>query len=132
MKQAVIVILVKGSKALLEKRLPTSTLADHFLFPGGTIEENELDNPTLALMRESREELGIIPTEFIPLSILRGELGTILKPFLVLSWEGEIPTTILDRGNPVFWEEIEMVTKSPLSSVSQMMKEAQKILSANL
>ncbi len=131
-KQAVILIIIEGERVLLERRLPTSALPNHFLFPGGAIEEYELDNPTLALKREAMEELGIIPTKFIAIKNFTGETGTLLKPFIVTVWEGIIPNKILDRGNPVFWESIEMVCRSPLESVQEMIKEAKKILSNNL
>lgn len=131
-KQAVILIIIKDGKTLLEQRLPTSAFPNHFLFPGGSIEEQELADPVLALKREAMEELGIKPIKFIAMEHFTGELGTLLKPFVITKWVGEIPDKILDRGNAVFWESIEMVSKSPLESVQKMIKEAQKILSNNL
>lgn len=131
-KHAVIIILIKGNQALLERRFPQSDLGNHFIFPGGGIEETEMADPVIALKREAMEELGIIPVGFFPISTLTGESGTTLKPFVVISWEGEVPAKIIDRGNPVFWQDLEIVAKSPLMSVQQMVKEAKKILSKNL
>ncbi|MDO8618511.1 MAG: NUDIX domain-containing protein [Candidatus Daviesbacteria bacterium] len=131
-RQAVIIIIIRGTKTLLERRLPESTLANHFLFPGGSIEKNEILDPVKALKREAMEELGIIPIKFMAMPDFTGELGTLLKPYVVSSWTGKIPNKILDRGNPVFWEEIDMVLQSPLESVVQMIKEAQKILSLKI
>jgi len=131
-KYAVIIILLKGSQTLLERRLPQSALGNHFLFPGGGIEEDEIADPVIALKREAMEELGIIPVDFFPISTFTGELGTLLKPFVVTGWEGEVPDKILDRGNPVFWQDLEIVAKSPLPSVQQIAKEAKKFLSNNL
>ncbi len=131
-KHAVIVILIKGNQTLLERRLPQSTFGNHFLFPGGGIEEDEIADPVIALKREAMEELGITPVDFFPISTLTGELGTLLQPFVVTGWEGEVPDKILDRGNPVFWQDLETVATSPLSSVQQMVKEAKKFLSKNL
>lgn len=121
--QTVIIILVKKGKLLLERRSESSTLANQFLFPGGRIEEDEVDKVELALKRESFEELGITPTKFIPLSPFEGqESKLILVPFLITKWQGEVPDKILDKGNPVFWVDIEDVAKSPLESVQQLVK----------
>lgn len=126
--QAVILIFVKDDKVLLERRLPEGTLPSHFLFPGGSIEEDEIDDPVKALKRESTEELGVTPIEFAPINSLIGDTGTTLKPFIITRWKEKIADKILDRGNPLFWEKIDMVIKSPLPSVANMAKMVKEYL----
>lgn len=51
-------VLVRDGKVLLSRRLSGAHLAGLWEFPGGKVEEGE--GPREALMRELREELGVI------------------------------------------------------------------------
>ena len=119
--QTVILIILKDGKVLLEQRLPDSELANHFLFPGGKVEESE--STQQAAIREGLEELGITSTKLVPLEEFIGhESKRILCPFVVIEWEGEVSDKILDTVNPVFRVDFEDVSKSPLESVRYLYK----------
>lgn len=127
--QTVLIVIVQNDKTLLEQRALDSGLAGHFIFPGGRVEEEE--DLEAAMLRESLEELGIIPTKYFDLTFKKnflGETGRTLHPFLVIEWDGELSNTVLDKGNPLFWESIEIVKKSPLPSVAEIMAEVEKYL----
>ncbi len=93
--RVVLFALVKNNKILLENRPATG-----YLVPGGAINAHE--NLEDALKREIMEELGIIPTEFKLLTNedIPGLNNNTLKPFIVTSWQGEIPENILDKKDP--------------------------------
>ncbi|HEY6420663.1 MAG TPA: NUDIX hydrolase, partial [Candidatus Binataceae bacterium] len=61
-------MLVRDSKILLGKRAPGQLLYPNVWdLPGGHLEAGE--SPYQALIRELEEELGIVPTRFVPLGI---------------------------------------------------------------
>ncbi len=130
--QVIILIFFRDNKLLLERRPPKSSFANQSLPPGGGIEIDEINDPILALKRESMEELGGIPQQFQALSHLYGETGKLLKPFLITKWGGVISDTILDKGNSRFWEELDLLENSSLKSLQKIIKESKKLLSNNV
>lgn len=123
----IVYILTKGSKVLVEKypKLDDTFLANQFVYPGGTIEEVELEDYALTLTREVQEELGIKPIEFSAVTNepLRITADLSISPFLVTKWQGKIPKNILDEDqNPLFWKDINFMEKSPIASVKKITK----------
>ncbi len=59
---AVYVLLVKDGKILIARRCNTGYQDGNYQVPAGHVEEGEL--PTQALLREAKEEIGIVPSEF--------------------------------------------------------------------
>ncbi len=117
-KPSIVFIFTDGEKFLVEKRLPTSTYANELLFPGGAIEPEEMENIQLALSREILEELGvsIFDPEPIPcLEPIYGHNHNLLHLFLIRKWEGSLPEIVLDKGNEIFWTEIDIMLASPLA-----------------
>ena len=98
---------------LLEKRASDFSFANTLLFPGGSIEPVEQDSIAVALIREIEEELGVTPTSFEPIPSqddIYGETGKLLKPYFIRQWEGSLPEAVLDKGNPLLWQEIGKVS----------------------
>lgn len=105
---------------LLERRSSDVSFAGKLIFPGGKIEFEEQDSIAVALIREIEEELGVTPTSFEPIPSqddIYGETGKLLKPYLIRQWEGSLPEMVLDKGNPLLWQEIREVESSELESM---------------
>lgn len=131
MKITVLILILQNGKVLVEKRAKDSSLAGHFLIPGGRAEEHELDSLETAMIREAQEELGITPTEFINLtqdSAIAGETSYSLILFYVTKWEGQIAKIVLDKGNPLTWKSVKFMENSPLPSVREIISRMQKHL----
>lgn len=113
--RVVLFALIKDNKILLEKRSVKKFTNLQYLIPGGAINKNEKLND--ALKREMMEELRIIPTDFKLLTDedIPGLYGNMLKPFIVTSWQGEIPKFILDKKDsfPLEWMEIDKALEIP-------------------
>lgn len=118
----VIFALVKDNKILVEKR-PVKGFTDHqYLIPGGAIDISE--NLEQALKREMMEELGVIPIEYEILTEedIPGLHNSILKPFIVTSWQGKIPNSILDKSDPhpLEWMEIEKALSTSIKHTKKI------------
>lgn len=100
-----------------------------FLIPGGSVESHELGNLEAALKRELLEELGITPLEFIPLpnaTEIEGIHNTLLRPFVINKWDGEIPEKVLDTEDELVWAEMDHALNSPIlptQKIAQALKE---------
>ena len=122
-KMAVLFIFYKDCKILLEQRTFSSFYSNLLVFPGGMVEDHELDNPEAALLREITEELGVEVEEFHPITDEEefvSKNNRILKPYLITKWNGEIPEKILDQGNVAVWVDIEDVLNSELEMVQRI------------
>lgn len=125
-KQAVTYIIRSGDKFLVEKRPDTDPhWPAQLMFPGGSVEEDDLGDLIKALFREMAEELGITPINFMPIKtteVLLGTAGAKLYPFLIDAYQGFLPEKILDRGNPVLWVNLEKILQEsaePTKKVAQ-------------
>lgn len=128
--KVVIFIFTDGKRILIEKRGVKNFQGEQYLIPGGRVKKG-LENLEQALKRELMEELGIIPTEFIKLpdrEKILGLKGQHLIPFLINKWEGNFPKTILDKGNPLEWIEIEKVLETSIKPTRKILDALQKYL----
>lgn len=130
LKKVAVFIFIKEGKVLVEKRLKdkVTILEGEYIFPGGGFEESDLDIKN-ALLREIKEELGVIPTKFFPLhedlEIIGANKDVSLHSFIVEEWENEIPEKILDEQDPLFWVDIEIMLNSkigPTKQIAQLIK----------
>ena len=131
--QVVIFIFIKGNKILIEKRKIKKYKTEQYLIPGGRVKKS-LENLEQALEREIKEELGIIPLEFIPLPLTEeiiGIHGQLLTPFIVTRWEGNFPPAVLDRNHPLTWLPITEVLKSPILPTRKIVKALEIFLQKN-
>ncbi len=128
--RVVIFIFVDKNKILIEKRALEDFEGEQYLIPGGFVEETE--NIEQALIREMKEELGVIPLDFIPLPTkdkIIGLKNQILIPYLINKWSGQLPEIILDKGNSVVWIEIDEVLKTPVQPTREIVEALKSYLS---
>lgn len=128
--QVIIFIFIKDQKILIEKRTLEDFEGEQYLIPGGKVKD--LENLEQALERELSEELGIKILDFIPLPTggeILGLRGQSLIPFLIQKWEGEIPESILDKGNSLEWIDIEEVLNSPVKPTREIVQALKEYLS---
>lgn len=108
----VILIFTDGKKIFIEKRAINGFPKDQYLFPGGIVEQTELNNLEVTLKREAMEELAVKILNFVTLPYdeeIFGLGGVRLRLFVITRWEGNLPQTIIDEGNPTSWVEIDEV-----------------------
>lgn len=113
--KVVIFIFTNKDKILIEKRQLQDYEGLQYLIPGGHVEEEEEIEE--AMKREMLEELGVTPLEYILLPTTKkiaGLKNQTLVPFLINKWEGDLPVTILDKGNAVVWLTIEEVLQTKI------------------
>lgn len=134
--QVVIFALVKQNKILVEKRPVEGFLNHQYLIPGGMVKNDLPESLEDALKREMMEELGITPIEFELLTDeeIPGLSNNILKPFLVKSWQGEIPKVNLDKEDPhpLEWMEIDQALNTPVKPTKKIVETLKKYLAKNL
>jgi mutator protein MutT len=93
---------VLAERRKLTKRLAPGAVA----IPGGHIDPGE--RPGQALMREAREELGIVPqeTSFVCVLMHQAEELRTLHYYAVRSWEGDI---VPEEADAVLWLPLDAV-----------------------
>lgn len=127
----VVFIFIDKNRVLLEKRPETDEYyPEGWIFPGERVEESDL-NIINSLIREVREEFGVIPLWFTELPQTRpmlSPLGQVMHPFVVSIWDGDIPEKILDNDHEISWHELEEVTNSPIHSVNRLSRDLQDFL----
>jgi 8-oxo-dGTP diphosphatase len=100
-------------KVLSEQRPPDHPdFPNQTTFPTGKVEDGESIEE--AMYREAKEEFGIVPKVFIKLPNVIG--NSILHPFWVKEWEGELPEVVLDKGSKLIWESLEEAAASPIKT----------------
>jgi mutator protein MutT len=100
-------LLVRGGSVLLAKRSSQrASYPGQWSFPGGHPEANE----TLpeALVREIREEIGITPTRYMELCVIKDPNAPSSDPiayhmYLVTTWQGGEPAIIGDEHSKLAW-----------------------------
>ena len=110
-KICAVALLVRDSKILLGKRAHGQRLyPDVWDLPGGHLEASE--SPDDALIRELGEELGIVPTRFVPLGIFDelnpGKYGAHqYHVYVVTEWSGPIVNRQLHEHSEIRWVPLE-------------------------
>ena len=108
------------AKILVEKRDSKSHWVGELLLPGGVVEKNE--TLELAMFREAMEELGIIPKEFSLIPTKNPTYGwnnVLVNTYYISKWQGEIPTHVLDKGNPLMWVDPDQALNSKIEPVKK-------------
>lgn len=101
------------NKVLSEKRPSDhAVFPNQITFPTGKVEDGESIEE--ALYREAKEEFGIIPKVVTALPKVIGD--SILNPFWIQEWEGELPKKVLDKGSELIWESPEEASASPIKT----------------
>lgn len=118
---AVFIVYDKSQKlALSEKRInPQKSYFGQNIFPGGEIEGVEIEEPSLTVERESKEELGIQNIQLVQIfssEPLIGEMGEHIHLFLILEWDGQIPENAIDSHYPLEWISLWDSAESDLKS----------------
>ncbi|MDO8497350.1 MAG: NUDIX domain-containing protein [bacterium] len=111
----------KTHKVLSEERLPTDIYYPlQKIFPSGKVKPGEEDNLEKTLLREIKEELNVIPKEYFELKSKMPIIGdnneSILYPFFITKWEGNLPAKVLDKDNILVWETLEEATSSSVKT----------------
>ncbi len=125
-------ILLRDNKILLGKRsVNRSFYPGVWDIIGGQGENNE--TPEQTLLRELKEEIGIIPTEFIPITVIHESRLYLNESyefyvFLVTSWTGEPRNLLPNEHSELGWFTIDEASKLnlALSQYSKLFKSIEK------
>ena len=127
---AVYLFLIKENKILLMRRNNTGYYDGYYSIPAGHIEEGEL--PTKALIRETKEEIGInINTQDIEFvhtmyRTKHDETGDRLDLFFTASkWIGEIQNCEPHKCDEVVWFELDKLPKKMMHHVKYVLMKYQ-------
>jgi 8-oxo-dGTP diphosphatase len=114
--QAACAILIQDGNILLGRRAPHETVCpQHWDILGGHFEAGE--GPAEALLREIREEIGVVAREFVELhTIIEFELQfggpAAFHLYLVNKWDGEIKM-LGDEHTEIHWFTIDEACHLP-------------------
>lgn len=106
MKDKIVYTVYQWWGQVLTEQRPIGKYAGENIFPGGNIEPTD---PTIAaaFLREFGEETGAKPTSYYRCSSVKlPSKGIRLHPFMVVSWQGDIPRAVLDNHNPLEWKDL--------------------------
>ena len=121
--RVVIFIFLSKDKILIEKRELQDYAGLQYLIPGGLVEEKE--EIEQAMKREMLEELGVTPVEYILLPTskrIAGLKNQTLVPYLINKWSGDLPVTILDKGNSIIWLTIKEVLQTKIKPTREIVQ----------
>jgi 8-oxo-dGTP pyrophosphatase MutT (NUDIX family) len=116
--------LYSKSRVLVERRpLGNYYAPGELVFPGGRIESSDT-SPITAFYRELREETGLKPGSFARLTpVVRLDQDINIIPFLLYTWEGDVPNHVLDKGNPFYWltlKEMQQSTRIEIATIANL------------
>lgn len=128
MKKAIVYFIYDRTinSVLVENRTQEQSLSGHKLFPGGKVDDCELDDLSLTLFREVKEELGVDILDFVGIdNPVMGVNDFILYPFMVTRWKGKIPEKVLDKGSKLEWVNLEMFNSDikPVAELHKVIKD---------
>lgn len=107
MRNIVNAVLLRGNEILLARRSPQrKAYGGLWSFPGGHVEVGETFEE--ALVRESQEEIGILPTAYTTLGTIADPATPPASPatyhmYAVTSWEGGEPAIVDDEHTALEW-----------------------------
>lgn len=111
--ECVAFILVKRDSFLVEKRASDKIIDPNIIaIPGGHVEDSEIDEQ--ALMRETTEELGVVPKSYEHLCklVYRNPVeNQIVQYFVVKKWSGKIKA---NEAEKLFWIKLKDYKKLDL------------------
>jgi 8-oxo-dGTP pyrophosphatase MutT (NUDIX family) len=101
-----------ASRVLLGRRAAWKAIwPGHWDCIGGHIEAGE--STEAALIREIREEAGVIATDYAPLGVLE-KPDVRLSLYVVRAWSGGAPTNCSDEHDELHWFSVEEMRALPL------------------
>ena len=112
-------ILLHNAAILLGKRAPTRQFYPGVWdVPGGHVEPHE--SPEQALVRELQEELGIIPTQFIKLTVLYDVHSEQHEKYeyhlyCVTQWIGTPQNVLIEEHSEICWVPLEEASQLELA-----------------
>jgi 8-oxo-dGTP diphosphatase len=107
MRNIVNALFVRQGTVLLARRGPNRrAYSNLWSFPGGHVEDGE--TLTEALVRELREEVGVIPTGYTPLGTISDPNSEAADPvtyhmYAITAWDGGEPTMVGDEHIELAW-----------------------------
>ena len=107
MRNIVNAVFVRDGTVMLARRSPRrSAYPGLWSFPGGHVEQHE--TLTAALIRELREEVGVVPTSFSFLVSIADPSASEADPvayhlYSITTWEGGEPTLLGDEHTELRW-----------------------------
>jgi mutator protein MutT len=119
---AVYLVLIRENKILLLRRCNTGYFDGYYSFPAGHVEKEE--TLTKALIREAREEIGIIldPTDLKLIHVMNRRIPNDERLdffFTTEKWKGEPRIMEADKCNDLSWFGLNNLPKNTIPYIKQ-------------
>lgn len=120
-RESIVYTCLRGNSVLAERRALNSPYAPgEIVFPGGKIDPGD-KTPLQAFLREFQEETAAEPQCVIRLHELEYPEDNIrLFPFVVYTWNGDIPQHMVDTNGLFLWRTIEFMRQSSRTEVATL------------